>query len=452
MTHLEEINGFVLGVVKKTFLGNMSKPLFIYGTLEKTHTQLNVIGRQINGVPDILRGYRVSEVEIEGEHYPVAVRDRKGKIAGRTINVTNDELEKIDAYEGDSYKRVQVKLNSGITAWVYARNVRNTKKYVFTAMTFFVLGGSVAVLGLISSNSFYRSPISVGSVLGEMSERKGIELLFVGDIMLSRGIGSIMEQTDKLFPFQLIRYETRSADIAFANLENPVSNSGRDSGKVYSFRADPESLLGLAWAGFDVVSLANNHIFDWGPDALLDTLNNLNNWSIKYVGAGGDLGQATSPVVIEKDGVKIAYLAYTQFAGNYGKSSKVAYIDEDLLLLDIGRVKESGVDIIAVSFHWGDEYETEHNSFQERIAKFSIDAGADIVVGHHPHVSQEAEKYKNGIIGYSLGNFIFDQNFSPETSKGLMLKVYVDETGLIGFDEKEIGFNEHFQPFILKQS
>lgn len=278
-------------------------------------------------------------------------------------------------------------------------------------------------------------------------------LLFVGDVMLSRMIGDIMErEEDYAYPFHLVRDELKSADVLFGNLESPISDQGSNVGSIYSFRADPRSVEGLVFAGFDVLSFANNHVGDYGPTALLDTLDNLSRAGLRAIGAGGTQREAHVPQTVEVNGLRIAFLAYTNIAPAYFLESDaepaVANIASEETSQDIAQAKiRYNADLVVVSYHWGEEYQTHRSDWQARIAHETIDAGANLVIGHHPHVVQEVERYNGGVIAYSLGNFVFDQNFSPDTQRGLALRVQVND-GVIGVvEELPVAFTETYQPY-----
>ena len=282
------------------------------------------------------------------------------------------------------------------------------------------------------------------------SQGREIHLLFVGDIMLSRSIGQLMQvKKDYLFPFHNIATTTQAADIAFANLENPVSTGGIRSGSIYSFRADPKALEGVKFAGFDIVSIANNHIWDYGRQAFNDTLGNLSKNGIVAVGGGANYTEAHSPKILTVGKTRFAFLAYTNFIsvslGLASSTPAVSRYDDKTLKADIAHAKELA-DFVIVSFHWGEDYQTKHNAQQERVAKLVIDSGANLVVGHHPHVIQEVEPYKDGYIIYSLGNFIFDQNFSKDTRRGLTVLVTLKDNNIIDVTKREVTFNDDFQP------
>ncbi|MCR4261025.1 MAG: CapA family protein [Candidatus Colwellbacteria bacterium] len=262
-------------------------------------------------------------------------------------------------------------------------------------------------------------------------------LLFVGDIMLSRSVGIKVRnkgEGDYRYPFLEVADALNSADMVFGNLESPISARGRNRGSIYSFRADPLSIEGLSYAGFDVLSLANNHIWDWGVDALRDTISILVSENILSVGAGANYEEANSPALFEVNGASIAVLAYTNLLP---KSMQASEESPGLSDFDLDKVKESintlssqGY-LVVVSLHWGDEYQTVANGGQEEIARGLIDAGADLIVGHHPHVVQQLEKYREGWVAYSLGNFVFDQFFSEETMRGAVLRVDLEKGNIV---------------------
>lgn len=289
----------------------------------------------------------------------------------------------------------------------------------------------------------------------QTKNKDDISLLFVGDIMLSRGVANQIEKySDPNYPFLKIADTIESADFSFANLENPVSSQGENQGSVYSLRANPESVAGLKFAGFDGLFLANNHILDWGRIALEDTIDLLEKGGISPVGVGRNEAEANSPLVINFRNTKIAFLSYTTLYPKSlwakGDESGISSFDMIRIRNEIEKLKSSGAaHIVVVSFHWGDEYEDHSNSEQKRIARSLIDAGADLIVGHHPHVIQEIERYRNGWIAYSLGNFVFDQNFSADTKRGLILKAMIQNKKISTLESQYVEINSTFQPEAL---
>jgi len=254
-------------------------------------------------------------------------------------------------------------------------------------------------------------------------------LLFVGDVMLSRGVGAKMQAgNDWTHPFQKIADTLAAADLTFANLECPISDEGRNRHHLYSFRADPRAIDGLKYAGFDVVSVANNHMYDWGPDALVDTVRRLREVGIRPVGAGANDLEAHYPVLIDLGGLRLAFLAYVDVEPKLATAAPdrpgVAWLEPERVLADI-RFARPLADVVIVSLHWGIEYASQPTRQQVDLAHQMIDSGADLIIGSHPHVVQPVEEYNGRWIAYSLGNFIFDQK-GPGTRRGLMLQVKID--------------------------
>ncbi len=282
-----------------------------------------------------------------------------------------------------------------------------------------------------------------------------ITLVFTGDIMLDRGVEYIIEQNnDWKLPFLKIAQFIREADLAFGNLESVISDKGTKVGSIYSFRADPQTIEGLVFAGFDVLCLANNHAFDYTSEALIDTIIRLKLADISSIGADMTEETAFAPLIKEVKDLKIAFLAYTNLGySNWRAGSDspgIAWIsEEDLPQIqeDIEKAKQES-DILIVSLHAGTEYEPEPDQFQKDFSRMAIEAGADLVIGHHPHVVQPYEQYQNGWIFYSLGNFIFDQSFSEETMKGQMIRVSIKDKKIEKVTPIDININELFQPEI----
>jgi len=300
------------------------------------------------------------------------------------------------------------------------------------------------------------SPFATARV-NELIKEKTITLILVGDIMLDRGVEYMVEKQgngDFRFPFLKIAKELQKADILFGNLEGVISDKGIKVGSIYSFRVEPEAIEGLSFAGFNVLSLANNHAFDYTREALEDCLFKLSKAEIGYVGAGFTEKEAYSLLIKKIKGLKIAFLAYTNLGPKTWKATEtnsgIAWISEkgiNKIKEDIKSAKEKA-DILIVSLHSGEEYSNEPTQFQIDFSKIAIETGADLIVGHHPHVIQRNEKYKNGYIFYSLGNFIFDQGFSEKTMKGQMLEILIKDGKIKELIPKEIRLNNYFQPAI----
>jgi poly-gamma-glutamate synthesis protein (capsule biosynthesis protein) len=279
-------------------------------------------------------------------------------------------------------------------------------------------------------------------------EGREYSLLFTGDVMLSRAVGSRMEaQKDWSLPFHLIAESLRNADLRYCNLECPVSDRGRNLHHLYSFRADPRAIEGLKAAGFTVVSQANNHTYDWGPEALLDSLERLRAAGIHPVGAGQNFLAAHYPLLINVGGLRVAFLAYVDIDPKEATAGVdrpgVAWLDPAQALADIRFVRPLA-DLLVVCPHWGMEYAMKPTRDQVELAHQMIDAGADMIVGSHPHVVQPLENYHDHWIAYSLGNFVFDQQDSA-THRGLMLRVTVRDKRILEVLPLALKINSSFQ-------
>ncbi|MCE9548990.1 CapA family protein [Candidatus Nomurabacteria bacterium] len=293
--------------------------------------------------------------------------------------------------------------------------------------------------------------IKQGTTEAEVKEISSVTLSFAGDIMLARGVkSSVMKNFNGDYSALFEKLDIlQKSDIVFANLEGTASDKGHDLGNLYSFRMDPSVVPALRGAGIDVLSMANNHVGDWGREAYVDTLARLKENEILYTGGGMNESEAEQPVIIEKQGIRIGFLAFSDKGPDYLKA------DADragLLLANNPRFDEiiqnasSLVDFLVVSFHFGEEYQTKHDKRQEDLAHRAIDNGAKIIVGHHPHVIQDTEVYKNGYIIYSLGNFIFDQAFSKETMEGMLVGIKLKENGEMSVKKDIVKLNRVFQP------
>lgn len=244
-------------------------------------------------------------------------------------------------------------------------------------------------------------------------------LLLGGDVMLSRHVGRLARRAgDPAFPFRAIAPTLRAADIAFVNLESPFSDRGRPSEKGMIFKAEPAMIEGLVLAGIDVVSTANNHARDQGAYGLEYTLRWLEQHGIRAAGTGTD-------AVLVRNGLRFGFLAYTydQSNGNHAdQDRRVAMLDAPAMAADVQGML-ARADVVIVSMHAGREYSPHPHPQQVEFARAAIDAGAAVVAGHHPHVVQPAERYREGVIFYSLGNLVFDQFQRQETQAGLLGEV-----------------------------
>lgn len=263
-----------------------------------------------------------------------------------------------------------------------------------------------------------------------------VRLLFVGDIMLDGGPGrAVAEGRD---PFADFADEFAQADVRIGNLEAPIATGGRPlANKVYTFRAAPQVIDRLA-GRFDALSVANNHSGDYGHEAFLETLALLDMAGIDAVGGGHNLSEAHVPYRVERGGLSIAILAYNEFKPRAFEAGPdwpgVAWSEDSHVVRDIRAARAAGADIVIPFMHWGWEGERVPGERQRRLARLMIDAGADAVVGGHPHVTQGSETYQGKPIIYSLGNFVFDGFERPEEKEGWLLRLTVGRDGVLHWD------------------
>jgi len=277
----------------------------------------------------------------------------------------------------------------------------------------------------------------------------------VGDIMLAGKWAPLLRQKGYDYPFNGIRKELAAGDINLANLESPIAKSGQEYiDKKFRFRAEQPVAKAIRSAGFNLVTLANNHSMDFGAEALAETLRHLSDNGIASIGAGENLSEARKMVLYTIKGKKIAFLAFslTQpvefFARQDQPGTSPGY--EKLVTADIVGAR-SQADYVIVSFHWGKEAIERVQQYQRNAAHSAIEAGADVIIGHHPHILQGIELYKNGIIFYSLGNFTFASK-SPAADVSAIIRIRLAENSreaeILPIDVLNRRVN--FQPQLLK--
>lgn len=256
----------------------------------------------------------------------------------------------------------------------------------------------------------------------------------VGDIMLSRGVGRKIQKEGFDYPFNHISPLLQSADLAMGNLESLISSRGTAAaGKEITFRAALEVVYGLKNAGIDVLSLANNHAVDYGPEALLESMDILAHNGIAYIGAGANAAAARRPANFTLKGINISFLAYSSRFHMVQEARPdqpgIAVTQGDTIVQDIKEAKK-WADIVIISFHWGWEYSDHPDQETRDLAHQVVEGGADLIIGHHPHVIQGVEWYQGSLICYSLGNFIFDQRGS-RSRQGLILRCQIGKDGIL---------------------
>lgn len=279
----------------------------------------------------------------------------------------------------------------------------------------------------------------------------------VGDMMLDGSSRRVLSAQGYDYPFAQVRQFFSASQIVFGNLEGPLTTRGTpEQDKTYVFRSPPEQVgNALKAAGFNVVTLANNHTLDYGADGLAQTMATLDALGIRHVGAGHDLAAARRPALMMANGQRVAVLGYSMtlpenfFAGRNRPGT--AFAHEHQVREDIKQAREKA-DIVLVAFHWGQERKTELREYQVRIGHAAIDAGADVVIGHHPHILQGIEQYKNGVILYSLGNFTFG-TYSMNSARSAIAQLHFRNAALYKLRLIPINVNNfevQFQPQPLR--
>ncbi len=305
-----------------------------------------------------------------------------------------------------------------------------------------------------------------------------VTLLAAGDVTLGQHFeefldgevakGSMTALEARQYAFARIRKVTRAADLFVVNLECPFTWRGQKIPKNFNFRARPELSAVLTDGGVDAVSLANNHLYDYGPDGLVDTMTTLMARGIPFFGAGMNLAEARRPAILKRNGLTIAFLGYFYLDDHniepkevYATATKPgvagchsshdcdigAWVAEDV------RRAAAQADIVIPFFHWGKEAQHQVFGYQRRLAHIAIDAGAKLVLGSHPHVIHGIEWYKGVPIVYSLGNFIFGGNWGPKDEYAIAVRAVLQRAGVKSLTVLPMQFTNppahRFQPRFL---
>ncbi len=278
--------------------------------------------------------------------------------------------------------------------------------------------------------------------MSDAANEKSIYLAIVGDMEVDR------ERPE--MAFDKVKAELRSADIRFGGLEASLSTKGTPASGKIVLRHDPGMIEAYVAGGFEVVAFASNHCLDYGMDPFLETLDLLDRKRIRYVGAGRNIVEARRPAIIEKKGIRVGFLSYLLLLplGWWAHETKpgVAPVREDALygppyvneedleamVADIEKTKREA-DVVIASYHWGSSQSRTLTLSQKAVAHAAIDAGADLVVGRHPHILQGIEAYRHKAIFYAIGNFALDHShpmFLPTVKDSILVKCLIDGKGI----------------------
>jgi poly-gamma-glutamate synthesis protein (capsule biosynthesis protein) len=286
--------------------------------------------------------------------------------------------------------------------------------------------------GPVASASAAPEPTPEPSI--ERAPEPRVVLLAAGDVSFGRDLGQALLQDPEHDFFAPVTPLLAGADLRFVNLEGPLSDQKGETQSPWNlltFTGPPGGAAALARAGIDVVSTANNHAWDYGHRALVETIDNLDRAGVHHVGTGRDPAEASAPVVLERNGIRVAFVAVTDI-WNFGSlrthvaAPFVAGADEDRLVASVRALRaERKADVVVVSYHGGVEYVDRPLPRARRILHAAVDAGADLVLGHHPHVLQGIAWRRGRPILYGLGNLLMRMSQTEKRPTGYLARITV---------------------------
>lgn len=266
-----------------------------------------------------------------------------------------------------------------------------------------------------------------------------ITLLATGDVIPARSVNfQSVQRKDFLWPYKEVDSVLKEADITFINLETPLMNKCEVTQEGMRFCGDSKHIEGLVFAGVDVASLANNHAGNYGKAGIDETVKGLNGAGIKVTGV-------KEAAFVTVRGVKFAFLGYNDIE----KTSVVKSAEEEVMKKEIGDAKKQS-DVVVVTFHWGEEYVTAPGERQTMLGKLAVDSGADLVIGNHAHWIKPIQFYKDKVITYGHGNFIFDQEWSQKTKEGVAGRYVFIGKNLVDIEYLPVEIRNYGQPVFLE--
>ncbi|MGE5678364.1 MAG: CapA family protein [Pseudomonadota bacterium] len=283
-------------------------------------------------------------------------------------------------------------------------------------------------------------------------------LSFAGDIMFDKSVAGYIKAKGGDYIFQGYEVYFKGSDIVFGNLETAISGKGEPNiDKEYNFRSSQDIIPYLKKYNFTALSIANNHAMDFGRTAFVDGLKALGENGISYGGGGMNKKEAVDGVIIERKGMKIGFIAFSGvipdvdwYAGQKRSGMIGSYKVHEPEVLGAVSGLASRCDLLVVSVHWGKEGTKVPGAREVELGHKLVDAGADVVMGHHPHIVQGFEKYKDKLIMYSLGNFIFTTSHTALPNKTLLATVRFDRSGRIKSVEAVPGIIKSGRPFPME--
>jgi poly-gamma-glutamate synthesis protein (capsule biosynthesis protein) len=282
----------------------------------------------------------------------------------------------------------------------------------------------------------YRFRYAAGARSGTLLVRsRPVRLAAFGDVNLGDGPGAAIARRGYRYPWTSVRPVLRRADVAFGNLECAVSRRGHAVPKEFNFRGRPRSLrVAAGFAGLDVLNLANNHTGDYGRAALLDTVHYVRRFGMVAVGAGGSIRAARKPRVVRRLGLRIAFVGFSDIGpysfGAGPRKAGTSLASPGAVTAGVRAARRRG-DVVVATFHWGAERHGSPSGRQRSLAATALRAGADAVIGAHPHVLQPIRRRGRRLVAYSLGNFVFSAG-SPDTTRTGILILRLSSRGVEG--------------------
>jgi poly-gamma-glutamate synthesis protein (capsule biosynthesis protein) len=298
-----------------------------------------------------------------------------------------------------------------------------------------LLAGTIALLG--------HSAAVAQPVPPTKDESGWVTLVFAGDIVLDDVAGAMIERGED--PFGGFRDFFAKADIRIGNLECVVATTGSAGDKNFTFRAHPRTLPVLK-RHFDALALANNHSGDYGREAFAEMLTLLPAAGLQYFGGGRNLKEAHAPLILERKGLRIALLSYNEFMPRSFEADfdapGIAWSEDEQVVADIRAARAvHRADLVIPVMHWGWENELVANSRQRSLARRMVDAGADAVIGGHPHVTQDIDYHQGKPIVYSVGNFVMKETDNDDQRRAWVLKLRLSAQGVQAFETRAVNID-----------
>lgn len=271
------------------------------------------------------------------------------------------------------------------------------------------------------------------------AERKRV-LIATGDIIPARSVNyKVVTLHNFNWPYEKTAEVLKNSDITFINLETPLTHNCPKTQTGMIFCGDQRNVEGLLYAGVDIASLANNHAGNYGASGVEETISLLNQKGILTTGVNG-------PLIKDVRGIKFAFLGYNDITT---PQPGISNVDEEKIKNEIADAKTRS-NIVVVAYHWGVEYRNQPDARQKYLGHLSIDSGADLVIGNHPHWIQPVELYKNKLITYAHGNFVFDQEWSQKTKEGVVGRYTFYDNTLIDVEYLPLQIDNYGQPYFLE--